>query len=385
MSTDKFHYLLIGAMEYLESKQRYPYPDWLHQGMNALSLEIKKSVSFPKTMRGFLSLLEEPVKDYCPPKWIPSEFDPDFGLLDMGSLSEEANDYLTEVLVVKDSSLQAASTIFKQLVIDNQKFTRIFNRLREAYSEDDPEKAQEVYIKFRRFIIEHQYVTGKEINKSFRRTKYISAKDDMGELYEECEADRDYWYCDRCGILTEKNGQLRGLKRKLCGNHHKNLSYVHRVKWKAGLLQIKEGIRQRVCFPGMPELNLYSALEELKAEHPDCLKEVLLYPGVDRYDLQLRFSDDTVWAIDFKDVRNPYQLAKELKALYGEGSLRYDQGFYVISDRCVANCLEYTKIAKEEATQLPKQTQVLSDKVFRQRVMQKITQLQKGDNVINEC
>lgn len=144
------------------------------------------------------------------------------------------------------------------------------------------------------------------------------------------------------------------------------------------MLQIKEGIRQRVCFPGMPELDLYSALGELKTEHPDFLTEVRLYPGVDSYDIQLRFSDETVWAIDFKDVRDPYKLAV-LKGLYGEGSLRYDKSFYVISDRCVANHPDYTKIVKEEAKELPKQTQVVSDQVFRQRVQQKITQLQRGD------
>ena len=378
MSSEKFDYLLIGVKEYLEYEQKYPYPDLLHHGMNTLSLEIKKSVSFPKTMQGFLNLLEEPVVDYLPSNWIPSEFDPDFGLLDMGSLSEEANDYFAEVLLAKDGNLQSGSTIFKQLAIDNQKFTRILDRLREAYIEDDPEQAQKVYIKFRRFVIEHQYVTGKEINKTFRRTKYI-IPEDVGELYEECEEDKDYWYCDRCGILTDKNRQLRGLKPKLCSNHHKNLSYVHRVKWHPGLLQIKAGIQQRVCFPGMPELNLYSALEELKTEHPNCLIEVILYPAVNRYDLQLRFSDDTVWAIDFKDVRNPYRLAKELKGLYSEGSLRHDKSFYVISDRCVANHLDYTKIAKEAAKQLPKQTQIVSDKVFRKQVLQKITQLHKGE------
>lgn len=376
MSSDKFDYLLIGVKEYLDSQQKYPYPDLLHHGMNTLSLEIKKSVSFPKTMQGFLKLLEEPVKDYCPPKWIPSEFDADFGLLDMGSLSEEANDYYFERLEI-DKIAPYASTKTKQEAIDNQKFTRILDSLREAYTKDDPEKAQEVYVKFRRFIIEHQYVAGKEIGKAFRRTKYIFPED-VGELYEECETDRDYWYCDRCGILTEKSGQLRGLKPKLCGNHHKGLSYVHRVKWKAGLLQIKEGIRQRVCFPGMPELNLYSALSEIKTEHPDYLTKVSLYPGVDRYDFQLRFSDDIVWAIDFKDVRNPYRLAKELKKLYSEGSLRYDKSFYVISDRCIANHPNYTKIVKEEAKQLPKQTQVVSDKIFRKQVQQKIAQLQKG-------
>ncbi len=298
----------------------------------------------------------------------------------MGTLSEEANEYLTEILLEKDGSLQSVSTIIKQLAIDNQKFTRILDRLRKADTKESLEKAQEEYIKFRRFIIENQYTTPDTIRKTFRRSKYISLEE-IGELYEECEADQDYWYCDRCGILTKKNGQLKGLKARLCGNHHQELNYVRKIKGEVGLLQIKEGIRQRVCFPGIPELNLYLALEEIKTEHNNYLKEVRLYPGLDRYDIQLCFSDYKVWAIDFKDVRNPYKLAKNLKGLYGEGSLQYDQSFYVISDRCVDNYPDYTKIVKEEAKQLPKQTQVISDKVFKQKVTEKITQLQKLGNV----
>ncbi len=376
MSSDKFDYLLIGVKEYLSSKQKYPYPDLLHQGMNALCLEIKKSISFPKTMQGFLSLLEQPVKDWYPNSWIPPEFDGDFGLLDMGSLSEEANDYLAEVLLAKDGSLQYASTIVKQLAIDNQKFTRILDKLRDAYNEDSPEKAQKEYLIFRPFVIKKYYATTKDITKAFRRTKDISPQE-VGDLYEDCESDRDYWYCDRCGILTERNGHLKGLKSKLCGNHHKSLSYVHRVKWENGLCRIKEGVRRRVCFPGIPELNLYSALEELKTEHPDYLKEVRLYPGMDRYDFQLRFSDDTVWAIDFKDVQYPYRLAQKLEGLYGEGSLQYDESFYVISDRCTNNYPNYLKILREEVKKLPPATHLSSDRNFRQRVRDKITELQK--------
>ena len=74
-------------------------------------------------------------------------------------------------------------------------------------------------------------------------------------------------------------------------------------------------------------------------------------------------------------------MAKNLNGLYGEGNLRYDQSFYVISDRCVDIYPEYTKIVKEEAKTLPKQTQVVSDQFFKQQVTEKITQLQKGGNV----
>ena len=378
MSSDKFNYLLIGVKEYLESKQKYPYPDLLHQGMNALSLETKKTVPFPKTMQGFLKLLEEPVKDYCPPIWIPPEFDGDFGLLDMGSLSEEANDYLAEAISKTNKFSESFATTVKKITeIDNSKFIKLFNKLRDVYHNDNPKKAQQEYLILRPFLIEHKYITGRDIRKAFKRARYISAEE-VGDLYEDCEEGRDYWYCDRCGILTEMNGHLKGLKDRLCGNHHKNLSYVHRVRWENGLRRIKEGIWRRVCFPGIPELELYSALSELKTEHPDYLKEVRLYPGVDCYDFQLRFSDNTVWAIDFKDVQYPYRLAQKLESLYREGSLRYNESFYVISDRCVDNYPNYLKILREEAKKLPPSTQLSSDRNFRQKVRDKIAKLQKG-------
>ena len=51
--TESFDYLLMGIKEYLDSKQKYPYPDLLHHGMNALSLEIKKVFPSPKQCRVF--------------------------------------------------------------------------------------------------------------------------------------------------------------------------------------------------------------------------------------------------------------------------------------------------------------------------------------------
>jgi len=376
-STELFDYLVIGLKDFLYQERKYPYPDLLRHAMNALSLEMKRSIPFPKTMNGFLRLLEKSVKDWCPNNFIPKEFDRDFGLIDEGSLSEEANDYLHEVLITKGGIPEHASSIFKQLAIDNAKFTKILDKLRDVYNNIAPEQAQQEYILFRPSLIQNQYTTPSQIRKNFLRAKHISLEE-VGELYEECQENQTYWYCDRCGILTEKYGRLKGIKPSLCGNHHKNQSYVHQVRWETGLLRIKDGIHQRVCFPGIPELNLYSALEKLKEKHPNYLHQVKLYPGLDRYDLQLRFSDDAVWAIDVKDVRDPYKLAKNLQPLYSEGSLRYDEGFYVISDRCIKNQPDYLKIARKEAKTLPHTTHLLSDQDFRQRVSNKITELQKG-------
>lgn len=378
--TELFDYLVIGSQEYLNRDKKYPYPDLLRQGMNALSLEMRSSISFPRTIHGFFLLLEKPVKDWCPNSFIPEEFERDFGLMDEGSLSEEANDYLNEILLTEGGIPEYASSIVKQLAIDNQKFTRILAKLRDIYNDIDSEQAQEEYLLLRPFLIENQYTTTSEIRSVFRRTKYISSLE-VGELYEECQDNQIYWCCDRCGVLTEKYGRLKGIKPSLCGNHDRNHSFVRKIKWETGLLRIKDGIHQRVCFPGIPELNLYSVLETLKEKYPKCLQQVTLYPGLDRYDLQLHFSDRTVWAIDFKDVRDPYKLAQNLKPLYKEGSLHYDESFYVISDRCIQVSIDYLGIARQAAKNLPGDTHLISDNTFRLKVNNKIAELHKKGKV----
>ncbi len=332
MKTEVFDYLVIGLKDFLYQERKYPYPDLLRHAMNALALEMRNNIPFPKTMDSFLRLLEEPVEYWCPSHFIPKDFTRDFGLIDEESLSEEANDYLNEDLITNGKIPENANSYTQQLAIDNKNFISVLGKLRDVYNDTNSEQAQQEYLLFRPFLIQNQYTTPSQIRKNFVHTKHISTYE-VGELYEECQEDRIYWCCDRCGILTEKYGRLKGIKPSLCGNHHKHQSYIRQVKWEAGLLRIKDSIHQRVCFPGIPELNLYSALEELKEKSSNYLHQVKLYPGLDRYDLQLRFSDDEVWAIDVKDVRDPYKLAKNLQPLYSEGSLHYDQSFYVISDR----------------------------------------------------
>jgi hypothetical protein len=297
--------------------------------------------------------------------------------MDEGSLSEAANEYLCEELIVKGGVPENSSPYTQQLVIDNKKFISVLDKLRNINDDINRELAQHEYISFRRFIIENPYTSVRKIRGKFFNAKYISTED-VGVLYEECDKNRIYWYCDRCGILTEKYGKLKGIKPRLCGNHHREQSYVHQVKWETDLYRLKDGIHQRVCFPGIPELDLYSALEELSQQHPNYLQQVKLYPGLDRYDLQLYFGDQSVWAIDFKDVRYPYKLAKNLKPLYGEGSLHHDLSFYVISDRCINDSPDYLEIARKTAKNLPAETHLMSDKAFRSKVSNKIAELKKG-------
>jgi hypothetical protein len=372
-SSETFDRLVIGVAELLRQGRRYPFPDLLQQACNKLALEMK-AVLYPKTLKGFLTLLERPMRMWYPLR-LPQEFDPDFGLLYEGDLSEEASQYLYEELIERAKLPLSATTAAQQIALENFQFQKLLERLRKAYIED-AETAQKEYVLLRRFLIQYPYTTREQLNKTFFRAKFVSP-DDVGKLYEDCLTNISYWNCERCGPLTERHGQLRGIKPRICGDHRQHLPHVQQVQWQQGLRRLKQGIHHRVCLPGIPEIRLFSALENLHQQYQDILCTVHIYPGIDRYDLQLRFSNELVWAIDVKDYSDPYKLARKLVPLYNEGSLRHDEGFYVIPSHHLSRNENYIEVLREEST-LPKSIHFLNDSNFEKRVIAKIKQLQQG-------
>lgn len=373
-SSETFDCLVVGLEAFLRQNTKYPYPDLLRHACNKLALKMT-AVPYPRTLNGLLVLLEKPVRTWYPLD-LPTEFDSDFGLLYDGRLNEEASRYFYEELLDRAKLPESASAVIKQIVLENFQFQRLLERLQEAY-DSDAGRAQQEYVLLRPFLIENPYTTTEQLRKAFSKTRYISIEE-VGELYEDCKENGPCWNCDRCGPLSEKYGQLRGIKPSACNDHRKDLPYVRRVAWERGLRRIKFGIHWRVCLPGIPEIRLFRALEQLHKEHPEYLSAVYLYPGIDRYDIQLCFGDESVWAVDIKDYRNPYNLAPKLTSLYGEGDLRYDESFYVFPIHRLQQREDYIKILREEATALPDSTHLLSDVAFEKRVIAKIEHLRKG-------
>ena len=367
-----FDSLVMGLAEFFYQDSKYPHPDLLRLSCNKLALKMT-ATSYPRTVEGFFTLLEKPLCDWCPFD-IPQEFDKEFGLIYDGELSEEASDYFYEQLLDEEQILNS-STKNQQIALENFQFRKLLNSLQNAY-EEDAEAAQQEYVLLRRFLIDNPYATEEKIREAFTKTIYIRSSE-VGELYEDCEQDRTYWCCDRCGPLINKNGQLRGIKPSVCNDHRQNLNKVCNIAWERGLRQIKRGIHWRVCLPGIPEINLFESLKQLQQEHSKYLHAVNLWSGIDRYDLQLRFSDDSVWAIDVKDYRSPYALARNITGIYGEGSLRYDKSFYVIPQHRLRNRKDYIDILREEAKQLPKSVQIISEIAFEELVIDKISSLSK--------
>lgn len=375
--TEAFDYLIIGLVKLLQQDCKYPYPELFQRACNTLALTMRNVVPYPRTLAGFLKLLEEPVQ-----AWyllaVPEAFDSDFGLTYDGRLSEEASRYFYDELLERTQLPESASTITQQLAIENYQFQKLLERLRER-SDRDPELAQEEYVLLRSFLIENPYTTTAQLRQKFGTGKiqYIKAQE-VGDLYDDCDEHVAYWNCDRCGPLTEKYGRLHGSKPSVCNDHRKSLSYVHRIASERELRQIKRGIHLRICLPGIHELRLFYKLKALQQSHQEQLSTVLLYPGLDRYDLQLCFRDGTTWAIDVKDYRNPYQLAAKLFPIYGEGTLQYNESFYVLPNDRVLRYDNYIQIAREEATKLPASTRILSAAEFEECVITQITSLKQG-------
>ncbi|MEH2044161.1 restriction endonuclease-related protein [Nostoc sp.] len=374
-----FDLLVVGLAEFFRPDTqyqlpKYPYPDFLQRASNTLALKMTTFL-YPRTLEGLLALLEKPLQTWYP-LVIPKEFDSEYGLIYDRALSEEASQYFYEQLIKRGQLAEFASVKVQQIALENFQFLRLLDKLQQA-NEQDAERSQREYVLLRQFLITNPYTTLGQLRNTFSQTRYISI-DDVGELYEDCKENESYWCCDRCGPLIKKHGHLRGIKPSVCNDHRKNLSHVRRISGKQGLRRLKFGIHWRVCLPGIPEIRLFHALEKLHKQQSEYLCEVQLWPGIDRYDLQLRFGDGSVWAVDIKDYRNPYDLALQLKPIFGEGDLHYNESFYVIPSHRLHQRQDYIEILREEATGLPKSTHLFSDTAFEERVSAKIMHLSKG-------
>ena len=331
---------------------------------------------YPKTQAALFKLLEQPVADWYPDK-LPKKFDRSCGLLEAGELSREANEYYLS-LAPDDLPKEAVA---QRLVLENVLFHKLYVALKKAYasaSAQDKPKLQAEYVALRQFVIEHPYSTTKEIKQHFRRYKYASASK-VGDLYRQLsplETNETAWVCDRCGPLSMKYGHLKGVKPDVCDSHSQEADWVNQVTLEPSSRQLLKGLQLNVLIPGVIELELFQTLKEVCQPSQDRLVDVVLYPEIDSYDLQLRFSDRTVWAVDVKDVPNPLNLADELGRIYGSGSLKYDKGFYVVPEAYVDRNSEYLTLARTLNDM--RDMQLMGTDTFENNVMAKIKQLQRG-------
>lgn len=331
-----FENLIIGLQEANQSSATtWLQVPLLRRGLNGLAVALPAPP--PLTARGWQALLSQPVRSWWPAA-LPraAAFEGDFGLLEDGRPSEEANRFYYTTLV-EEAGLQGSSATAAARVLDNQLFVQLLARLRDkARQPATAPAAQRDYVRLRRFLIEHPLTTAAAIGEAFQDARFLRTAE-VGDLYESA-GPGPHWHCRHCGPLHLADGGLRGIRPQLCADHLPGSAAL--LPGPAGpgeVLRLRTGHLWRVCLPGKPELTLYEELMALHQRHSQRLAAPALWPGLDQYDLRLSWTTDgTHWAVDVKDQQSPRLLGQSLTPLKTQNNLEYDRAFYVVPDRWLA-------------------------------------------------
>ncbi len=342
----RFTELILGLAFLTQEHARWTtsYPPGLIRAQNHLALLM--GADFPKTFTAFLKVCQKPLKDWYPGASSLTNFTPEYSLLAGEQLSEQASDYLYSLPDDLVAEHQRRGYV-PASVLDNWEMQQLIQHL---HSMDDAIEAQRLYVTLRCFLIEHSWITRRDWNTLRRQ----NIPDEYREIlrtkfYTQEETTTEFYVCDRCGILQTVDGQLIGVKPAWCGNHRSGLPYIHKETANE-YARLKRGIHLRTFIPGQTEREVFQKAEEYLHEFDGHLTQVERYPGLDAYDLRLTFRDGEVWAVDVKDIADPYLLAQKIQPLRYGGKLRHDHGWYVVPTRRTQLQPDYMELARQAAT-----------------------------------
>lgn len=364
-NANTFVHLLFGLQVYLR-EEMFIVPNSLRRALDALSFALGDK--FPKTLYKFVDLCHHPLLSWYPLP-VPDDFSPTEPILYDRSLSEEAQEFCLLLSERMQLSPDSYADI-PEITLDNLKMVGLRERLKESL---DILAAQQMYVDVRSFLIEHSWAAADELQG--RSAAIFQALREFYELVPKLPLIEPV-VCDRCGLLEWRDQRWQGVKPGFCSDHGSGSPYIHTLRKLPDIYRLKRGVHLRTFLPGRLELALFTFSDHAQAEHPDHLRSVERYPGLDTYDLRLTFSDDDTWAVDAKDHASPERLAPLIKPLYSEGDLRHTRAFYVIPDARMAE-FDYQARLEYAVGSLPPNLQIISATSFQQRVEEKLKSLAK--------
>lgn len=369
-----FSYLALGLAKYAEREQKYPYPPELLYALNQLSLAML--TAFPRTISDLFELFAKPLEQWWPSDTLPVGIDPRFELLYEGELDEQVIEFLLEYKLPTGATLQDL-----QVILDNQLMINILNKSRQA-SITDSAGANSEYVAIRQYVITNPWTTTEALRQQFRTLRYIKIQE-VGALYQDSRSynatllyqrpgmpEARYWNCAVCGPLYHRNNRLGSIKPSACAGRCPGPQGWQDLDPLSNTLILKRGLHLRTHIPGITEIQLYRWLIQDIQPKQSLLQQVVLWPGVDRYDLLLEFQDGT-WAVDVKDYKDPFALGKHIaqdNRHVAENSLEWKYWFYVYPYYREIQRPDYTAHVRRVAGPLPSNVVILNEKQFKARV-----------------
>ena len=203
---------------------------------------------------------------------------------------------------------------------------------------------QDAYVNLRKFLIEHPVIPAKDL----RGLKLGYAQNSIAlqaieNAYEEIQ--KDCFVCPRCGWTLQKEKIGMRCQSRTCSEAVYIPGELKVISGNAGMLRLKRGVMKYIAVPGKLELEIYAYCEKHEVQS-------VLWPQMDRYDIEITFPDGTVWAIDAKAVKEPHFLKENVARDGGFPSGTYDRSFYVIPDEYAAARTDYRMIINQELARL---------------------------------
>jgi len=197
--------------------------------------------------------------------------------------------------------------------------------------------SQETYCKIRRYIIEHPIITLEERRTVSRELGHDPAALEAFQFAYERVTEESY-RCPCCGWTMAVGKYGCRCHSTHCTDRIFELTDGMKLDLSSGdLYRLKKGVMRYFAAPGKLELEIAGFCEKKKLDWS-------LWPHMDRYDVEIRFSDGEVWAIDAKAYRNPIALRCWIRQRNGFPKGDYDRGYFVIPGEYTANQKNYTTV-----------------------------------------
>ncbi len=183
---------------------------------------------------------------------------------------------------------------------------RVFSEARELCRKRNDQQA---YIDYRRVHIEHPVLTRSAFIKLCETRTLRPLKDCLEIAYQPIPYGHayndEYHLCKTCGNLLILNYTEQALqcRRPGCAGEQGDTLPADPGDERRHPLWLQTGFLESITYPGLLELQLHNELAQIPGV------EVSLWPLFDAVDLQITFSDGTIWAVDIKEWGSATALA----------------------------------------------------------------------------
>ena len=227
-----------------------------------------------------------------------------------------------------------------------------------------------LYTRFRCYPTEKPVIT-KGILEVDSTLDFKPVQDILRNSYEKApesyKKNGQFYCCGHCGGLMylNKDDELK-CENKHCAKQKKPPIPFPADKYDE-VLWLKKDLRYFIHRPGKIELRIWNRLKRLN------LKEVTLYPELDKYDLHLVFPNKTIWAVDVKFWESAYNLAKNVTcAIPRLKQQPYNESFFVFPDEIQSYGQEYLQEFRSYCTVPLKKSQVMFESAFILKVIREL-------------